>query len=153
VECVYCAVCTQSLLKSGTQEHYKALKSLFAALRYNTSTHNVPFAYWTMHCLKVNEKTNKCTNPSMYWHSIVISWPRHLLQYTSTASIHLWFLQHWATISTGSWLIPWCWHFKVPKHVGECQVSIHWRINAFVGLFRSQCSVTPMRRTDIFASI
>jgi hypothetical protein len=51
------------------------------------------------------------------------------------------FLQHWAFISAGSWLIPWWWHFKVPKHVGECRVSIHWRIAAFVGFFHSPFSV------------
>jgi hypothetical protein len=30
-------------------------------------------------------------------------------------------------------LTPWWWHFKVPKHVGKCLVSIHWRITSFVG--------------------
>jgi hypothetical protein len=40
-----------------------------------------------------------------------------------TASIHLWFLQHWAPVSAGTWLTPWWWHFKVPKHVAECRMS------------------------------
>jgi hypothetical protein len=68
-----------------------------------------------------------------YWmnHS-VISWPsRHLLQYT--AFIHLWFLQHWAPIAAGSWSAHWLWNFKVPKHVEERWVSIHWRIIPLLG--------------------
>jgi hypothetical protein len=32
-------------------------------------------------------------------------------------------------------LTPWLWHFKVPNHVEESRVSIHRRINAFVGFF------------------
>jgi hypothetical protein len=73
--------------------------------------------------------TLKCHHQEVNHHPAEIG--AHLLQYT--ASIHLWFLQHWAPISAESWLTPWLWHFKVPKHVGECRVQIHWRISAFVG--------------------
>jgi hypothetical protein len=38
-----------------------------------------------------------------------------------------------APISARSYLTPWWWHFKVPKHVGEYWVPIHWMINVFVG--------------------
>jgi hypothetical protein len=62
----------------------------------------------------------------------VISQPSHrILQYT--ASILLCFPWHWTPISAGSCLTLWWWHFKVPKHVGEYWVPIHWMINAFVG--------------------
>jgi hypothetical protein len=109
------------------------------------------FAFWTMYFIKVKEETNKFSNPSIYWYSTLSYIFRHFKMQSSgsqswscwdrcpmlqqTASNHLWFLQHWAPISAGSWLTPWWWHFKVPKHVGECRVLIYWRITAFAGFF------------------
>jgi hypothetical protein len=111
--------------------------------------------------LRWMKNPKKCSNPSMYWHSTFSCmfrhfkmpsgpsrrWPCHLLQYT--ASVRLWFLQHWAPISAGSWLTPWLWHSKVPKRVGECRVSMHWIITAFVGflftLLHYVCSVVLLK--------
>jgi hypothetical protein len=65
---------------------------------------------------------------------------RRLSQYP--APILLCFPRHWALISAGSCSTAWWWHFKVPKHVWEYLVPIHWIINAFVGfLFTFTSSV------------
>jgi hypothetical protein len=37
------------------------------------------------------------------------------------------------TYVSRSCLNPWLWHFKVPKHVSEYWVPIHWIVNVFVG--------------------
>jgi hypothetical protein len=58
---------------------------------------------------------------------------RRLSQYT--APILLCFPQHWTPISAGSCSTALWWHFKVPKHVEEYLVPIHWIINAFIGFF------------------
>jgi hypothetical protein len=71
------------------------------------------------------------TAVSQYVHEVMI----HRVLYHEQSTILILFLQHWAPISAGSWLTPWSWHFKVPKHVGECRVSIHWRITAFNSMF------------------
>jgi hypothetical protein len=73
-----------------------------------------------------------------------------LLHYS--APILLCFLRHCAPISTRSCLTLWWWHFKVPKHVGECWVPIHWMINTFVGFSCTlrKCMVRNAKFTLMF---
>jgi hypothetical protein len=79
------------------------------------------------------------------WYCIIVYCNRwRLLQYT--APILYCFPRHWAPILAGSCLTPWWWHFKVPKHVGEYWVPIHWMFNAFV------CFIIHLKITNYLRS-
>jgi hypothetical protein len=100
-----------------------------------------PMSWEAKKCLNIKNSRMHLNNIENvhWWSHIANSYGGYKQKYMLFICILLYlikffsFPRHWAPISAGSCFNPWWWHFKVPKHVGEYWVPIHWMINAFVG--------------------